>query len=115
MVIDDHYLEWAERGADPATFADTLRAAPWTTGELAMLLGIDPEEVRALMELYGFGLDSEGRWSPSDDEEARLLRLLEEDALATFTESRRDASQPEVRYRQRVRDRSRNVDQSDGS
>jgi hypothetical protein len=101
-VIEHHFLDWAQRGADPVTFADTLRRVPWVTEDLAMLLGIAPEEVAALMELYGFALDQDGRWRPSEDEEARLLRLLEEDAMWAFTKSRRDARPPEIAFRDRA-------------
>jgi hypothetical protein len=104
-VIDDHYLDWGQRGGGPAALAQTLRRTPWSSDDLALLLGVNPEEVAALMELYGFALEDDGRWAPTDDQEARLLRLLEEDAISAFNASTRQGLIPEVDFRDRAQSR----------
>ncbi len=95
-VIDEHFLDWSERGGDPLAVAATLRRQPWKTDELALLLGVQPIEVEPLMELYGFARNDEGLWLSSEEEEARLLRLLEDDALIAF---RSGAGEVEFRNR----------------
>jgi hypothetical protein len=84
-VLEDHFLEWGDRGGTPPAIARTLKRVPWTTDDLASLLDIEPDEVADLMRLYGFEVGSDGQWRPDEAEEARLLRLLDEEVMYSFS------------------------------
>lgn len=83
-VIDRHAEDWTAHGADPLDVKRMLERRPWESRDLAILLGIDDDEVEPLLNVLGFDLDADGRWSPSETEEARLLRMIEDETYLSF-------------------------------
>lgn len=83
-VVDDHYLEWGERGARPSNFMDFLGLRPWHTADLAPLLGCSEPEAEAVLWAFGYTKDDVGLWRPGGDEEAELLQKAVGDLPNSF-------------------------------
>ncbi|TMK41124.1 MAG: hypothetical protein E6G56_04435 [Actinobacteria bacterium] len=67
---------WRRRGADPFAFDRWLADGSWRPEQLARVLGLSPEETKAVLWVFGFAESPDGTWRPSADPEAELLRVL---------------------------------------
>lgn len=97
-AVERNFLKFADRGGTPAAVVRTASARPWTTEELSLLLDVPDTDVDPLLRLFGFELGEDGKWSPGEGEEARLLRLLDDEAFGTFS----SLPKPELEFRTRV-------------
>lgn len=63
-AVEKHSAAWAERGASPADLNRLLASGPWTTAEVAALLGCTELEAEAILWAFGFSLENDGTWVP---------------------------------------------------
>jgi hypothetical protein len=81
-ILGEQRGQLASRGATPAGISRLLERQPWTLPELRMLLGLpDEEAAKAVLALFGFTAGPDGLYRIGEDEEDRLLRLVEAEAF----------------------------------
>lgn len=70
--------EWAQRGTRPYQFAALFITRPWTSSELAALLGCSSDEAEAILWAVGYSFDEEaGNWTYAGDEAAELINAIQ--------------------------------------
>lgn len=74
VAVRTRYREWDQRGGSPSDIAATVARYEWTTPTLARLLDLDESSTEAILELFGLEQRSDGRWTLSHNEVARLVR-----------------------------------------
>jgi len=83
--VGKHAPEWVERGGSARNVGRTLERKPWTAEDLRMVMNVPTAEVATdLLAVFGFEPNAEGEYAVSESEEARILRLAEEDVFNTF-------------------------------
>jgi hypothetical protein len=84
-VVADHAEEWQERGGDLTRVRETLERKPWAPDDLRMIMNLqDEQEAKEILTLFGFEPAPSGLYEFSEDAEARLLRLTQDDVFATI-------------------------------
>lgn len=73
VAVRTRYREWAQRGGSPSHIAATVARHEWTTATVARLLDLDESSTEAILELFGLEQGSDGRWTFSHNEVARLV------------------------------------------
>lgn len=73
----------AKRGGSPVAIQQTLsRKARWTVGDLRILTGASSDDAAAAMlDLFGYATAAHGCYEMDASEEARLLRLIDDEAF----------------------------------
>ena len=90
--IETHSPEWIERGGDARNVSLTLERKPWSPDDLRMIMNVPTTQVAEdLLAVFGFDPTAEGTYVVSESEEARILRLAEEDVFKTFIGGAGDA------------------------
>jgi hypothetical protein len=83
---------WGQRGGTPRNVMRTIDRRPWTTDELRMIMGLrSDQEAEDLLALFGHEPDVAGEYAISESEEARILRLAEEEVFNTIVFGATDA------------------------
>lgn len=84
-VAEAHSVEWMQRGGDPQSVQRTFDRKPWSPEDLRIVMNVPTtEDAEQLLALFGHDPTASGEYEISETEEARLLRLAEDDAFETF-------------------------------
>jgi hypothetical protein len=84
-VAEDHGAQLEARGGDPHNVARTIDRTPWEPEELRMVMGVPTaQDAEDLLALFGYEPSAGGTFQISETDEARILRLAEEDVFRTF-------------------------------
>jgi hypothetical protein len=95
--IEVHSQEWAERGGNARNVSRTLERKPWLLEDLRMIMNVPTLEVAEdLLVIFGFEPAEGDEYVVSESDEARILRLAEDDVFSTFIAG---ASDDELRPR----------------
>jgi hypothetical protein len=90
--IETHSPEWVERGGGARNVSLTLEHKPWSLEDLRIIMNVPTAQVAEdLLVLFGFERTAEGEYVVSESEEARILRLAEDDVFKTFMGGASDA------------------------
>jgi hypothetical protein len=82
-AIIEQAPELERRRARPDALYDLLGRRPWAGADVEVLLGCDEGTAIALLQLFGFELDSQGLWRPGESKDAILLRALLDEIITT--------------------------------
>ncbi len=95
--IATHSPEWVDRGGSARNVSRTLERKPWSPEDLRMIMNVPTTQVAEdILAVFGYEPTAEGEYVVSESEEARILRLAEDDVFKTFSGG---ASQAELRPR----------------
>jgi hypothetical protein len=84
-VTARHSDEWAARGGDPQNMKRTIDRKPWRPSDLRIIMNLPTDaDAEELLALFGHTPNSSGQYEISEDAEARLLRLAEDDVFETL-------------------------------
>jgi hypothetical protein len=84
-VAEAHSVEWMQQGGDPHSVRRTFDRKPWSPEDLRIVMNVaTTEDAERLLALFGHDPTASGEYEISETEEARLLRLAEDDAFETF-------------------------------
>ncbi len=90
--IETHSPGWVERGGSARNVSRTLGRKPWSPEDLRIVMNVPTAQVAEdLLALFGFERTAEGGYVVSESEEARILRLAEDDVFNTFSAGASDA------------------------
>jgi hypothetical protein len=90
--IEEHYPEWVERGGSARNVGRMLERKPWQLEDLRMIMNLPTAQAADdLLTVFGYERTEEGRYILSEAEEARILRLAEDDVFNTFFAGATDA------------------------
>ena len=100
-ALERNKPRWGQRGADPLDLVYLLRSRDWATADLARVLDCSQDDVEALLVSFGW-LDEDGdeRWEPADEDAARLLRKIIDEA--EYANEARHGQRAGERFRERV-------------
>jgi hypothetical protein len=91
-VVEVHSAEWADRGGDPRNVSRTIDRKPWSPDDLRIVMNVPTiEDAEDLLALFGHEPNPAGEYVVSETDEARILRLAEEDVFDTFATGASDA------------------------
>jgi hypothetical protein len=83
--IGTHSPGWVERGGSAQNVSRTLERKPWAPEDLRMIMNVPNVEVaQDLLALFGFDPGGDGQYVLSESDEARILRLAEDDVFNIF-------------------------------
>jgi hypothetical protein len=90
--IETHSPEWVDRGGSASNVSRTLERKPWSPEDLRMIMDVPSAQVAEdLLAVFGFEPNASGEYVVSEGEEARILRLAEDDVFNTFVAGAGDA------------------------
>jgi hypothetical protein len=90
--IEMHSPDWVERGGSARNVSRTLERKPWSPEDLRIIMNVPTAQVAEdLLAVFGFERTAEGEYVVSESEEARVLRLAEDDVFNTFIAGASDA------------------------
>ena len=91
-VVEEHGPTWAVSGGSARNVSRTLDRKPWSPDDLRMVMGVPTaQDAEDLLALFGHARDASGNYAVSEAEEARILRLAEDDVFNTFVGGATDA------------------------
>jgi len=84
-VVEAHSDEWAARGGGARNVARTLDRKEWLPEDLRIVMNVPTtQDAEDLLALFGHEPDTTGSFTISEADEARILRLAEDDIFRTF-------------------------------
>jgi hypothetical protein len=91
-VVEVHGDEWATRGGAARNVARTLDRKAWLPDDLRVVMNVPTnQDAEDLLALFGHEPDSTGSFTIGEADEARILRLAEDDIFRTFVDGATDA------------------------
>jgi hypothetical protein len=72
-MIEQRSGEWAARGGDPADLYEWLDDRPWSSADLADMLGCTEGEAGAILWAFGFTTAQSGLWRRNQSEEGKFF------------------------------------------
>lgn len=91
-VVEAHSADWVARGGSARNVSRTLERKPWSAEDLRIIMNVPTvQDAEDLLALFGHDADSAGQYIVSEADEARLLRLAEDDVFNTFISGTSDA------------------------
>lgn len=91
-VVEAHSDEWAARGGGARNVARTLDRKAWLPEDLRIVMNVPTiQDAENLLALFGHEPDTTGGFTISETDEARILRLAEDDIFRTFIDGATDA------------------------
>jgi hypothetical protein len=84
--IETHYPEWVRRGGSARNVSRTLERKPWSLEDLRMIMNVPTAQIAEdLLAVFGYDRTADGSYIVSESEEARILRLADDDVFNTFS------------------------------
>jgi hypothetical protein len=84
-LLAEQHGDLLARGGSAWAVRETLERRPWTLDDLRIVMNLPSKQAaEEMLELFGFSRGASGEYDLGEDEEARLLRLAEDEVFYTL-------------------------------